>query len=405
MNEIELLLTKDLSLVKLGELTTLCNEQAKEELHEIMSITKSKGVVLSKEYFAKRIASEDTSKYKKLYPGYFAYSTIHIDEGAIGINTFPYTGIVSPLYTLFQCDAMRIIPYYLLILLKSEMLLAKYRSIGTGSIDRRCSVPYNAFSRIAISLPSLQEQQRIVHLLQSLDTLIETNDQYIAQLEQVKKGLLQKELNPEELPDGWEEKSISEIAQTNSGGTPSTSNKDFYTGDIPWITITDLNDGQVIKTRQQITSEAVKRSSAKWIPAKSVLFAMYGASIGKMGMNVYAATTNQAICTLVPNTFICKSRFLWYSLLSHRENIIAKGFGGAQKNISQAFVKTYKIALPPLQEQQRIVKLLQSVDDNIEAHKEKSESLRELKKGLMSDLLSGKHRIPDTYPIEEFAVE
>ena len=159
---------------------------------------------------------------------------------------------------------------------------------------------------------------------------------------------------PCEVPDKWVWMTLGEVGTWQSGGTPSRSNKTYYGGNIPWLKTGDLNDGLISDIPESITEEAVANSSAKINPAGSVLIAMYGATIGKLGILTFPATTNQACCACIEFNAITQL-YLFYFLLSQRNGFIAKGGGGAQPNISKEIIVNTFIPLPPLSEQQRIV--------------------------------------------------
>ena len=159
---------------------------------------------------------------------------------------------------------------------------------------------------------------------------------------------------PFEVPDNWVWMTLGEVGTWQSGGTPSRSNKTYYGGNIPWLKTGDLNDGLISDIPERITEEAVANSSAKINPAGSVLIAMYGATIGKLGILTFPATTNQACCACIEFNAITQL-YLFYFLLSQRNGFIAKGGGGAQPNISKEIIVNTFIPLPPLSEQQRIV--------------------------------------------------
>ena len=159
---------------------------------------------------------------------------------------------------------------------------------------------------------------------------------------------------PFEVPKGWVWTTLGYIGVWQAGGTPSRSNKSYYGGNIPWLKTGDLNDGLITNIPESITEEAVANSSAKINPTGSVLIAMYGATIGKLGILTFPATTNQACCACV-EYFAITQYYLFYFLLSHRDMFIEKGGGGAQPNISKEIIVNTAIPLPPLAEQERIV--------------------------------------------------
>jgi type I restriction enzyme S subunit len=104
---------------------------------------------------------------------------------------------------------------------------------------------------------------------------------------------------PFEVPENWEWQKLGDIGTWQSGATPSRLNKDYYGGDIPWLKTGDLNDGFIYEIPETITQKALEETSVKLNPAGSVLIAMYGATIGKVGILTFPATTNQACCAYV----------------------------------------------------------------------------------------------------------
>ena len=159
---------------------------------------------------------------------------------------------------------------------------------------------------------------------------------------------------PFEVPSNWAWATLGNIGTWQAGGTPSRSNRTYYGGNIPWLKTGDLNDGLITNIPEKITEDAVANSSAKINPTGSVLIAMYGATIGKLGILTFPATTNQACCACI-EYFAITQYYLFYFLLSHRDQFIAKGGGGAQPNISKEIIVNTAIPLPPLAEQERIV--------------------------------------------------
>ena len=211
---------------------------------------------------------------------------------------------------------------------------------------------------------------------------------------------------PFEVPEGWMWATLGVIGTWQSGGTPSRSNKSYYGGNIPWLKTGDLNDGYITHIPEFITEEAVVNSSAKLNPVGSVLIAMYGATIGKLGILTFPATTNQACCACIEYDAI-DPMFLFYFLLSQRTAFIAKGGGGAQPNISkEIIVKTY-IPLPPFLEQQRIVAEIErwfSLIDIIENGKNDLQNIIKQTKNKILDLaIHGKLVSQD--PNDEPAIE
>ena len=192
---------------------------------------------------------------------------------------------------------------------------------------------------------------------------------------------------PFELPKGWVWTTLGEIGSWQSGATPSRMNKDYYGGNIPWLKTGDLNDGTITYIPEYITQRALEETSVRLNPKGSVLIAMYGATIGKIGILSFPATTNQACCACYE--YSINQMFLFYFLLANRENFIAMGGGGAQPNISKEKIISTNMPLPPLKEQERIVAEIErwlSFVDIVEIEKSDLQSTICLAKSKILDL-------------------
>ena len=164
---------------------------------------------------------------------------------------------------------------------------------------------------------------------------------------------------PFELPRGWEWRLLSDIGTWQSGSTPNRGVSSYYGGTIPWLKTGDLNDGYITYIPEFITKKALTETSVKLNPIGSVLIAMYGATIGKLGILTMPATTNQACCACSQFTGV-SNKYLFYFLLSHKEAFIRLGGGGAQPNISKEIIINTPIPIPPEKEQERIVKSIEN---------------------------------------------
>ena len=211
---------------------------------------------------------------------------------------------------------------------------------------------------------------------------------------------------PFEVPESWVWTTLGEVGTWQSGGTPSRSNKTYYGGNIPWLKTGDLNDGLISDIPESITEEAVANSSAKINPTGSVLIAMYGATIGKLGILTFPATTNQACCACIEFNAIIQL-YLFYFLLSQRNEFIAKGGGGAQPNISKEIIVNTFIPLPPLSEQQHIVMEIEkwfALIDQIEQSKVNLQTIIKQTKSKILDLAIHGKLVPQD-PNDEPAIE
>ena len=190
---------------------------------------------------------------------------------------------------------------------------------------------------------------------------------------------------PFEIPQNWSWIRLGGIGIWGSGSTPSRSIKAYYNGNIPWLKTGDLNDGYIENTSEYITNLAFQESSLKLNPVGSVLIAMYGATIGKLGILKIQATTNQACCACEVFNGIL-NKYIFYFLMFYKKIFISISEGGAQPNISKEKIVTTLLPLPPLSEQKRIVDKLEEILPLVEKYKEDKEKLDELNLNFPSKL-------------------
>ena len=169
-----------------------------------------------------------------------------------------------------------------------------------------------------------------------------------------------------QLPDSWEWKKLGDITKTTSGGTPYRNNKSYWGGNIAWLKSGELNDGYICNVEECITEYGVSNSSAKLLTKGVLLVAMYGATVGRLGILGINATTNQAICAILNDKKIFNNFYMFYYLLSIRTKMIDDSCGGAQPNLSQTYIKNLDIPVPPLAEQKRIVRKLDALFERID---------------------------------------
>ena len=187
--------------------------------------------------------------------------------------------------------------------------------------------------------------------------------------EKLQNALVPKEEQPYKIPSNWCWIRLENIAEWGSGGTPSRKRKEYYNGNIPWIKTGELNNGYIFNSEEKITELGLKNSSAKLYPINTVIIAMYGATIGKVGILSIEATTNQACaCAIVYKNILFK--YVFHYLIYQKEAFINKSKGGAQPNLSQEIIKKHEIPLPPINEQQRIVNRIESLFAKLDRAKE-----------------------------------
>lgn len=156
---------------------------------------------------------------------------------------------------------------------------------------------------------------------------------------------------------------ISDFCITGSGTTPSRQESLFYNnGTIPWVKSGELREKVITNTEEHVTTLAVQKTSLKIVPEGAILLAMYGATVGRMARLGIKATTNQAVCHIIPDNSIANTDYLYLYLQYRVPDLLAQAQGGAQPNISQQLIKRIQIPLPPLAEQKRIAAILDQAD-------------------------------------------
>ena len=178
-----------------------------------------------------------------------------------------------------------------------------------------------------------------------------------------KKCLDITEQIPFEIPNSWTWARMGQIGDWGAGSTPQRSNQDYYGGNILWLKTGELNNGAIYDTEEKITQRAFQECSLRMNKIGDVLIAMYGATIGKLAIVGKELTTNQACCGCTP--YVVYNWFLFYFLMASRDTFIKKGEGGAQPNISRVKLVEHLIPLPPLNEQKRIVKRIETLFEQL----------------------------------------
>ena len=194
-----------------------------------------------------------------------------------------------------------------------------------------------------------------------------------------------------EFRDDWKKKQLLDFCRFFSGGTPSSSNREYYEGDIPFIGSGDIYDSQVFKF---ISQEAFNSSSAKLVEKGDLLYALYGANSGDSAISKLEGAINQAILCIRTNE---SNEYLNYLLVSNKDKIVSKYLQGGQGNLSAQIIKRLRYNMPSLEEQQKIASFLSAVDAKLQQLTKKAALLEAYKKGLMQKIFSRQLRFKDEF--------
>ena len=246
--------------------------------------------------------------------------------------------------------------HYVGLCVESNLFKEYIQSISNGSAQPNANA--QMISSFEINLPPLSIQHRIASILSRYDSLIENYQKQIKLLEEAAQRLYKEWFVDlrfpghentniiDGVPEGWEKKKVKEVCDTTSGGTPSRSKTEFYTGDILWVKTKELNDDFIFDTEEKITEDAIRNSSAKMVPSGSILMAMYGATIGKLGIATKELSCNQACCVFLLPEDSTLRLYLYNWLLNSRTLLISMGKGAAQPNLSQDMIKNLEVVVP-----------------------------------------------------------
>lgn len=301
--------------------------------------------------------------------------------------------------------------YYLLISDEITNYLCGQNSNTSGSHKR---IDPRNFLNIDIHLPKMPIQKAIGKTLSDIDRKIELNKRINDNLEAMAKQLYDywfvqfdfpneegkpykssggamvwNEKLKREIPQRWTAAKIKDVAQTYSGGTPTSTNSEYYDGgNIPWINSGELNNPIITSTTNYITEEGLNNSSAKLYPQDTVLVALYGATAGKVSLLSFEACSNQAVCGVIPHNKIMTT-YIRYYLSSLYEHFITLSSGSARDNLSQDTIKNTILPIP----QEKILKeysdAVTPIMSKIIANQKEMENLTKQRDDLLPLLMNG----------------
>ena len=263
-------------------------------------------------------------------------------------------------------------PAYSVFLFQSKSYRSQVVKLGQGAI--RANIGQKDLARVCILVPPLAEQKKIAQILSTWDKAISVTEKLLTNSQQQKKALMQQLLtgkkrlldeNGVRFSGEWKRVKLGAIADMNSGGTPKSTVEEYYGGNIPWVSISDMtsNGKWIATTEKYLTELGLNSSSARIYPKNSVLYAMY-ASIGECSIAAVNLTSSQAILGIRPKDCL-NYEFLYFYLTSLKEKIKLQGQQGTQSNLNAGMVKEFELDLPSIREQQKIAAVLSAADAEI----------------------------------------
>lgn len=375
------------------------------------TVTSGEGLISQEEKYGRTIAGKSLKSYYRLERDDFAFNksaTKAFPQGYIArFQEDKSAAVPNSIFTCFRIADENVDAVFLDYLFQGNLhgrWLKNYITVGARA-HGALNISDDDFYALPIPLPagdkSLVEQQKIADCLGSLDDLIAAERRNLVALQDHKKGLMQQ-LFPREgetcprlrfpkFRDArkWEVQRLEQIAEFQSGGTPSKGNFEYWNGSIPWVSAKDMKHMVLDDTGHHITDAAVE-DGAKLVPAGTVLMLTRGMTLLKdvpICLLVRPMSFNQDVRALRPTNGF-DGRFLSYLLVGNKQRIRSMvdiaGHGTGRLNTDR--LKKLKLLFPPPDEQHRIANCLASLDDLIAAQGEKLDALRAHKRGLMQRL-------------------
>lgn len=283
---------------------------------------------------------------------------------------------------------------YLAYVLRTESFRKEMTFLAQGI--SRYNISKNKVMEVEIPIPSLDEQSRVGQYFKNLDTLITLHQRKCEQTKKLKKYMLQKMFpqNGAKVPEirfygftyDWEQRKLGEIAtETYGGGTPKTSNEEFWKGDIPWIQSSDLIDECLfdVRPRKCISQEAVSKSATKLVPQNSIAI-VTRVGVGKLAFMPFSYATSQDFLSL--SGLKIDPEFTVYALYKMMQSVSNEVQGTSIKGVTKDELLAKKIIFPSCNEQKKIGAYLHSLDNLITLHQRKCDELKKMKKYMLQNM-------------------
>lgn len=386
---------------KLNEIADKVSEKNKNnEFSEPFTNSAEQGIISQKDYFDREIVNdENLNGYYIVRNDDFIYNpriSVTAPVGPINRNRLGRTGVMSPLYTVFRTHDIDNL--YLEFYFKTTSWHHFMKLNGdSGARFDRFTISSIQFMKMPIPYPTIEEQRKIGKYFDELDHLITLHQRKCEQTKILKKYMLQKMFpqNGEKVPeirfsgftDDWEQRKLGEMADIVGGGTPSTSNDDYWDGDIDWYAPAEIADQiYVSSSERKITQQGYENSPAKMLPVGTVLFTSR-AGIGKTAILRKEGCTNQGFQSIVPHENMLDSYFIFSRTEELKRYGETKGAGSTFVEVSGKQMASMEFMMPKTVEEQKAIGLyFQNLDHLITLHQRKCDELQKIKKFMLQNM-------------------
>jgi type I restriction enzyme S subunit len=384
---------------KLGDLFRNRRERGLPGL-PVMSVTLNDGLVGRDTLDRKTDTNLNTEEHLLIKAGDIAYNMMRMWQGASGLAK--HDGIVSPAYIVLA-PKNGIDPVFASYWFKSSRIVYLFWAYSYGLTNDRLRLYFKDFAEIPVLVPPQDEQVRIGEILSLWDTVIAQTEKLIEAKRKLKKGLMQQLLTGKQrfpgFKDKWQMMSVKDLCTyIGSGGTPSTSVPEYWSGTIPWITGADFTDRGIGVVRRYITDEAVQSSATRVCPKESILL-VSRTGVGKIALAPFNVAISQDITVLELTSNLADPLFILFALDMSLPQLQRFNQGTSINGVMRKDLVCHQILVPSLQEQKKIAIILLAMDSEIDLLTSCVEQLKEQKRGLMQKLLTGQVRVKATKEI------
>ena len=403
---------------KLRSILHRTNERDRHDL-PLLSVVRERGVIPRDVTYSDdnhNVIPENLSNYKVVHTGQLAMNKMKAWQGSYGVSE--HTGIVSPAYFTFDIEGVT--GEFLHVALRSKAYVPFFTAASDGVRIAQWDLSPTQMREIPLWIPPLPEQRAIARYLDYMDRRIQryirAKERLIELLEEQKRAVINQAvtrgLDPDvrlkasgvewlgDVPAHWEQRQLRTVTKIFNGATPSTNVAGFWDGDIVWVTPDDLgklSDRYVTNSGRRITAEGYASCGTSLAPAGSIALSTR-APIGHLGILMIDACVNQGCRLLAPKSFI-DTEFLYLVLLAARGELSSLGQGSTFTELSRGRLASFKLPVPPLEEQTTIVDHVtcasSRIDSQIANCRRQIELIAEYRARLVSDVVTGKLDVRD----------
>jgi len=358
--------------------------------YELITVKRrNEGVVSRGHLFGREILVKN---YSQLQTGDFVISKRQVVHGATGMIPPKLDGAIVSNEYLVAVNSSKLLTEFLTILSSLPAMRQKFFLSSYGVDIEKLFFDAEDWKKRKVTIPDVTEQTQIGEYFRELNRLIGLHQRKQDKLVTLKKAMLQKmfpqsgattpEIRFKGFSGDWKKEKLGAISDSYSGGTPSVGNRTYYGGDIPFIRSAEIN---AISTKLTITELGLRHSAAKMVSDGDILYALYGATSGEVGISQINGAINQAVLAIKTHSGY-SSQFIATWLRNRKVEILGTYLQGGQGNLSGTIVKSLHVDLPCIKEQKKIGTYFRTLDELISKHATQLQKLQQIKSACLEKM-------------------